>query len=238
MTSQCERMVWLRGTYAEAVLVPAPIVAGNLHHVPDGVDPLRAALAENLACVLKGRDRTPARPGEQVVVLGAGAMGLLWTRVLALTGGCVTAVDRLPARRELALELGAEAVEDAAAFAARAKAGAVKADLVVEVVGTPEAWETALLAAAPGGRVHFFGGPPDGSTVALDTQRMHYDELTLFASFHHTPYHFAEALRGLAAGLLDPGVIVREHVPLEELPGFFRRVAEGNGPPKAAVVPG
>ena len=237
MTAQCDDMVWLRGTYAEALLVPSRIVSGNLHRVPEGLDPRTAALAENLACVLKGRDRTPARPGEHVVVIGAGAMGLLWTRVLALTGGRVLAVDPHPDRRDLALALGAETVEDSGAFEERVAAGTVRADLVVEVVGSPEAWALALAAAAPGGRVHFFGGPPAGTSVALDTQRMHYDELTLFASFHHTPYHFAEALRGLAAGLLEPTLVVRETVALEDLPGWFSRSFEGGGPPKAAVIP-
>lgn len=66
---------------------------------------------------------------------------------------------------------------------------------------------------------------------------MHYDELTLIASFHHTPYHFAEALRALAAGLLDVSLIVREEVRLADLPSFFPRVFEGGGPPKAAVLP-
>lgn len=237
MTAQCRDMVWLRGMFAEAAVVPAPIVATNLHPVPEGMDPVAAALAENLACVLKGRDRTPARPGERVVILGAGAMGLLWTRVLTLTGGLVTVVDPLPDRRDLARSLGAETVEDASVFEERARAGTVEADLVVEAVGTPEAWETAIRAVAPGGRVHLFGGPARGTSVVLDTQRMHYDELMLVSSFHHTPYHFTEALRGLAAGLLDPGLLVTEHVALDDLPAFFRRPLAGGGPPKAAVVP-
>lgn len=237
MTAQCADMVWLGGTFAEAVLIPSRIVEHNLHRVPDGVEDMTAALAENLACVLKARDRMPVRAGEDVVVLGVGALGLLWTRVLSLTGVKVTAVDSNPERRELARTLGAETAEDSGAFEERAAAGRVGADLVVEAVGSAQAWEIALQAVAPGGRVLLFGGPPRGSSIELDTQRMHYDELTLLSSFHHTPYHFAEALRALAAGLLDPSVIVREQVRLADLPAFFQRVFEGGGPPKAAVLP-
>lgn len=234
MTAQCADMVWLRGTYASSVLVPARIVTMNLHRVPDGMDAVTAALAENLACVLKARDRMPVRAGENVVVLGVGALGLLWTRVLSLTGVSVTAVDPNPERRELARTLGAEAVEDSGAFEERVAAGAVGADLVVEAVGAAQAWEIAIAAVAPGGRVLLFGGPPKGTAIPLDTQRMHYDELTILASFHHTPYHFAEALRALAAGLLDDRLLIREEIGLDDLPGFFRRYGP-DGPPKAVV---
>jgi len=237
LTAQCESMVWLTGTLAEQLVVPAPIVATNLHKVPEGVDPRAAALAENVACVLKGRDRSPGRAGEQALVLGAGAMGLIWTRVLTLTGVDVTTVDPLPERRDLALQVGASAVLDPGELDEQLDDGERNADLVVEVVGDPDVWETAIRAAAPGGRVHLFGGPPRGTRIALDTQRMHYDELTLVASFHHTPYHLAEAIRATAAGLLDPGVLVREEVRLDDLPTFFRRTFEGGGPPKAAVRP-
>jgi len=237
MTAQCEDMLWLTGMCADHLLVPARIVAGNLHRVPDGVDPRAAALAENVACVLKGRDRTPGRAGEHAVVLGAGAMGLIWTRVLTITGVRVTTVDPLPDRRDLALRLGAEAVYDSGEFEESLERGEVAADLVVEAVGRPEAWQTALRAAAPGGRVHLFGGPPRGTSVSLATQRMHYDELTLVSSFHHTPYHLAEAVRAVCAGVVDPALLVPETVALADLPAFFLRCFEGGGPPKAAVSP-
>ena len=237
LSAQCASMVWLTGTCAEFLVVPARIVATNLHRVPAGVDPRAAALAENLACVLKGRDRSPGRAGERALVLGAGAMGLIWTRVLTLTGVEVTAVDPLPARRDLALQAGAATVLDTGGLEAVLEAATGGWDLVVEVVGDPAVWETAVRAAAPGGRVHLFGGPARGTSIRLDTQRMHYDELTLVASFHHTPYHFAEAVRAAASGLLDPGLLVREEVALESLPDFFRRQFEGGGPPKAAVLP-
>jgi L-iditol 2-dehydrogenase len=223
--------------YAERAVVPAPIVAGNLHRIPEGMDASTAALAENLACVLKAYDRCPVRAGERVVVLGAGALGLLWTRLLALSGARVTAVDPHPDRRAAALALGADAAEDSGAFEEALEGGRERPDVVVEAVGTTQAWEVALEAAAPGGRVVLFGGPERGTSVTLDTQRMHYDELLLVSSFHHTPYHFAEAVRALAQGFLDASLVVTERIALVDLPAFFRRGFEGAAPPKAAVVP-
>jgi len=227
-TAQCEDMVWLNGYFAEQVIVPARIAAMNTHAIPDDVEAETAALSEIVAVVVKGHDRTPARRGERVVVFGAGPLGLVWVRVLSADGARVTAVDPRRERVEAARAFGAERTVLEADSAG-------EADLVIEAVGTTGAWDDALAAAAPGGRVHFFGGTPKGTTVELDTQRLHYDELLLTASFHHTPYHFAEALQLLAKGFLDPALLIQERLPLDELPAFFERAARGEGPLKAAV---
>lgn len=232
-TAQCEDMVWLRGFFAEQVLVPARIVATNLYAVPDGMAPETAALTEILAAVVKGHDRTPVRRGERALVVGTGPLGLLWVRMLKVSGARVTAIDPRADRREAALVLGAEQ----ALAPSELEPGTLRADLVVEAVGSTQAWEAALAAAAPGSRVNLFGGPPAGTTVALDTQRLHYDELLITASFHHTPFHFAEALRLLAEGFVDPALFLQERIGLDELPAFFDRTASGNGPLKAVVTP-
>ncbi len=186
----------------------------------------------------------PVRAGEHVVVLGVGALGLLWTRVLSVTGASVTAVDPNPERRELARALGAETVEDSGAFEERVAAGAVGADLVVEAVGAEQAWEIAVRAAPPEAASCSSAARPAGTSITLDTQRMHYDELTLIASFHHTPYHFAEALRALAAGLLDVEPDRPGGGPAGRPPGLLpaglrgRRAPEGRRPPRGASLPG
>ena len=76
-----------------------------------------------------------------------------------------------------------------------------------------------------------------GTTITLDPQRLHYDELTITASFHHTPFHFAEALRLLEEGFIDPALLIQERLTLEALPAFFKQAAAGAGPLKAARTP-
>ena len=60
-------------------------------------------------------------------------------------------------------------------------------DVVIEAVGRPEAWEWAIDMVRKGGTVNFFGGCASGTKVQLDTNRLHYSEITLKATFHHTP---------------------------------------------------
>ncbi|MDF1700122.1 MAG: hypothetical protein P1V36_03055, partial [Planctomycetota bacterium] len=70
---------------------------------------------------------------------------------------------------------------------------------------------------------------------ALDPRRVHYEELLVTASFHHTPFHFADALRLLGDGFVDAPLLLQEDVTLEDLPAFFERAAAGGGPLKATV---
>jgi L-iditol 2-dehydrogenase len=237
MTAQCRDMTWLTGFLAEAIVVPARIVSQNLHEIPQGMEFATAALAENLAAVLKGHDRTPGRAGERAVVLGTGPIGLLWTRVLSLAGVEVTVVGRRPERGAVAKALGAWAALSTAEFEERLAGGEGGYDLAVEAVGTPETWADAIRAVRPGGRVHLFGGPPHGTTISFDAGRLHYDEVSISSSFHHTPYHFAEALHLLERGFVDPALLLEERLPLADLPRHLRRLFEGGGPLKAVVEP-
>ena len=105
------------------------------------------------------------------------------------------------------------------------------ADIVIEAVGTEQAWRDALELVRPGGTVVFFGG----RELAVDTFRLHYEELTLRGSFHHTPRHVRAALAFLASGAYPWERLVTHQVGLEGVAGLFA------DPPadllKAAVVP-
>ena len=150
-------------------------------------------MAEPLACALHTAGRCGAGPGDLVLVLGGGVQGQLLTGALAARGCRVHVADPHPERRERALRFGAaathEAPRDDAAAAAlrRALPGGRGAAAVVEAVGRPEAWRAAAALARPGGEVLLHGGCPPGGEVALPTGPLHYQELTLRGSYHHTP---------------------------------------------------
>lgn len=231
----CTDMLWLTGMFADRLLVPARAVAHGLHRVPAGLAPETAALADNLACVLKGHEETPGRPGESALVIGAGPLGLLWTWALAGSGARPDLTARSAAPRALAAAFGAAETPPASEVERRVAAGQ-RYDLVVEAVGRPETWALALAAVAPGGRVQLFGGPPDGTTLALDARRLHYEELTLSASFHHTPRHLAAALALLAGPGPWASLLAPARVPLERLPALLA-APPAPGASKSVVIP-
>ena len=187
------------GAFAEYVRVPAHVVAASLFPRPAGLAPAVAAALEPLACVVHGAGRVTLERAERVVVLGDGPIALLFVELVRLSGPArVLVVGKHARRLAAARALGAE-VLDAGAGPPEAQVrewtGGVGADVVVEAVGRPEVWESAVALAAPGGEVLLFGGCAAGTQACFDTYRLHYDELEVKGAFH---YGRADVRRALA----------------------------------------
>jgi L-iditol 2-dehydrogenase len=102
------------GAFAETMLVPAPAVAqGNVMSVSPQVDPAVLALIEPFACVFHGQEALAIQPGESVLVLGAGPIGLMHLLLARLRGaGQVLVSEPRPERLALAEQWGASRVID------------------------------------------------------------------------------------------------------------------------------
>jgi L-iditol 2-dehydrogenase len=239
----CEDLLFLNGAYAEYITIPARIVAKNLLPVPDHVSCEEAALVEPLACVVRGMEEVPVEAGETVVVLGAGPIGLMFVRLCKLAGARVLAAGRRAERLELAERLGADEVydvsrlDDPVGLLKSRTEGARGADKVIEAVGTPLAWETAVAIARKAATVSLFGGCPADTAITLDTHRVHYDELTIKGTFHHTPQTVRAALDLIATGRVPAGEFIQERALLSELPCILASLMNGNSAVKVAILP-
>jgi L-iditol 2-dehydrogenase len=240
----CEDLLFLNGAYAEAITVPACIVGRNLLRVPDHVSSSEAALTEPLACVVRGMEEIPVQTGETVVVLGLGPIGLMFVRLCSLAGARVLAVGRHAARLALAERLGAhevfdmDEIDDVAATLRAHTEGERGADKVIEAVGIPSAWETAIALARKAGIVSLFGGCAAGTSISLDTYRIHYDELTLKGTFHHTPQTIRAALNLIAEGKVPAAEFIQATADLEDLPTVLTALAHGRANAiKTAILP-
>jgi L-iditol 2-dehydrogenase len=111
-------------------------------------------------------------------------------------------------------------------------------DVVVEAVGRPQAWEWSIDMARKGGTVNFFGGCANGTTVALDTQRLHYNELTLKATFHHTPETVRKAFSLISERKIKGTDYITGEAPLSRLQHVLRHMLNRNGDIKTAIIPG
>ena len=220
---QCRELVFLAGAYADWILVPERIAAVNLHEVPRGVEPEVAAMVEPLACCLRGVERAGIHAGDTVAILGAGPIGLMLAACVADAGGWPVVVGGRPERQELVELFGAES------------GACTGADVVIEAVGSDAAWSDAVELVRPGGTVVMFGGLPRDARPPVDAYRLHYEELTVRGSFHHTPATVRAALGFLGSGAYPWERLVTHRVLLDELPALFA------DPPrallKAAVVP-
>ncbi len=233
----CDDLLFLNGAYAESIVVPERIVRRNLLRLGDATPFAAAALTEPLACVVQGIDDLRLQAGENVLVLGSGPIGL-FAAVLARHAGChVTVVGRGGERLARAQALGAhEAIANESPEGIAAPAlGGRRFDAVFEAVGKPSVWEAAVGFVRKGGRANLFGGCPAGTTVRLDTTLLHYSNLTLLASFHHTPRAIRRALALIETGIVRGADFVDGRVALPELPEAFRAMAAGNRAVKTHV---
>jgi len=109
-------------------------------------------------------------------------------------------------------------------------------DVVIEAVGKPQTWEAAINLVRKGGSINFFGGCPTGTVVRFDTARIHYSNLKLLASFHHTPKMIRRALDFIEQGIISARDFVDGECRLGELPKLFQSMAAGNKRIKTAVL--
>jgi L-iditol 2-dehydrogenase len=222
----CEDLLFNNGAYAEFIRIPARIVERNMHEIPDHIEYKDAALTEPLACVLRGLKETGARSGDMAHIHGV--------RVIAL-GRRLTQLER-------AARLGADEVisTSEAADPIRAVRDLTHgrgADVAIEAVGHPSAWEMATQMVRRGGTVNFFGGCPSDSRITLDTSLLHYSEITCKASFHHTPAHIRKALDLISRGDITAHEFVKGEEPLSNLLDVMRYLTSHNGHLKTAIIP-
>jgi L-iditol 2-dehydrogenase len=226
--SLCPNLTWNNGTFAEFLEIPAPIVEFNMLPIPEELPFELAAMTEPLACVLHGVARSDIKPQNRVVVLGDGAIGLMFVAVLAkelksqvlLWGGN----ER---RLEIGVKLGAAATfnyhqQPDIPQAVRELTQGLGADVVIEATGVPAVWEQAIACARPGGTVNLFGGCPRDTTITVNTEQLHYHELTLKGVFHNTPKYVRAALSLIASGKIPFELLISETRQLKDLEQVFK----------------
>jgi L-iditol 2-dehydrogenase len=239
----CDDLLFNNGAYAEFIRIPGRIVRKNMLEIPAHVSFLDAAMVEPLACVLRGISETGVQAGDTTVLIGCGPIGLKFVRMLSRRGANVIALAKRPSQVKAAEQMGAWAafdvtkLSDPVATVRRLTEGGQGADSVIEAVGSPTTWEWAVRMVRRGGTVNLFGGCPQGAQVQFDSTALHYSEITLKSTFHHTPRFVREALEAIAQGEIRAGDFVNTEVSLRELPTMFEHMKHRNGELKAAVIP-
>jgi L-iditol 2-dehydrogenase len=208
------------GAFAEFVRVPAHVVRANLFARPAGMGAETAAALEPLACVVHGAGRLQLTAAETVVLLGDGAIALLFLQVALAHGVRRVLVagrhdTRLAAARALGAERAVAAEDEDLRGIVRDWTDAAGADAVIECVGTPATWQLASRLAGTAGTVLLFGGCPGGTSAAFDAYRMHYEEVDHIGAFHY----------GLADVRAAWALLVEQRVRIEPLVTHRRALA-------------
>lgn len=239
----CDDLLFNNGAYAEYIRIPGRIVQQNLLEIPAHVSYADAALVEPLACVLRGIQETGIHPGASAVVIGCGPIGLQFVRMLTAMGARVIALAKRPSQVQAAERLGAKialdvtGMSDPIAKVRELTEGARGGDAVIEAVGIPQTCEWALRMVRPGGTVNLFAGCARNVKMEIEPAELHYSEITIKSSFHHTPHCIREALAAVARGDVRANDFVTGESPLRELPRVFEQMKKSNTQIKTAIIP-
>jgi L-iditol 2-dehydrogenase len=235
--------VTLDGAFAEFMRVPAAaVLQGNVMPVAEGIGVDLAALIEPLACVLRGQRALAIQPGDVVLVMGAGPIGIMHMLLARLSGAGKVLVSELGEERALqAKRLGAERViqpekEDIRAVIETESDGQ-GADVVIVAAPSHQGQESALNLAAIGGRINFFGGlPKDRPTINFDSNLVHYKELLVTATTACSTNDCRQAAAIVNSGRIDLAPLISARYILKDALEAFQ-AAEDRHSLKVVVKP-
>ena len=226
--NKCQRVRYASGAYGEATIVPET----NVYPLRKTTSLRAATFTEPLACVLRGERMLHITPGETVLVVGCGPIGLLHVQVAKRFGARVLAADLKRERLEKALSLGADVALDPQQplrEAVLAETDGYGADAAVVAFGSSRLVETVATTLGYGGRLNIFAGVYPKDPLSLDPNLIHYNELVITGSADHTPIDYAEALNLIERGLIQVLPLVSDVIPLHELQRGFEMVQSQQG---------
>ncbi|MFB2836174.1 zinc-dependent dehydrogenase [Floridanema evergladense] len=211
------------GGFAEYVKVPGHIVrSGGLIPIPDDVTFEQASFVEPTNCCLKAVKKAQVKPGETVLITGAGPIGLMFIMLVKYFGGRAIATDLLPSRIEKALAVGAEAAFDARdpdlAKKIQALTNGLGVNTTLLAVPSDKAFFQALDCTRKGGKILFFAEFPDEVEIPINPNILYRREIDLMGS-----YSSSFRLQSLATDIvfnrrIDVDALVSDRYPLQELP--------------------
>lgn len=231
------------GGLAEVLLVPAQAVCGGVL-VPYSVtvDAVAISLAEPLSCIIHGQRFLDISFGDVVLVIGGGAIGLMHARLAKLAGASTVILSEpVEFRRTIATEFGADVTvdpttEDLAQVVADLTQGD-GADVVIVCIGVPALVNDALTLARTHARVSLFAGFPTDERTAIDSNLIHYKELTVVGSSNSNVVDYQRAIGMIESGVIDTARLVTHRFSVDQ---YEDAVDTINHPQalKVAIIPG
>ena len=195
------------GGFAEYAL----FAARRAHLLPEGLDPRHGAFSEPLACTIHGVDIGAPKPGERVLVIGGGVIGLLALQLASLAGAEAMLLTRHPDKRALALTIGASATAATPDEVRAIWPGG--ADLVLECAGVAETVAEAPSLTRAGGRIVVIGVLAKGTKVPIEPFDLLFREIQLHFAFIN-PFTQARAVDLIASGKVAVEPLISRTIPL------------------------
>jgi L-iditol 2-dehydrogenase len=223
------------GGFAEYVLIPETAVRnGNIIEIPENVSFAEAALNEPLSCVYNGFERSMTRPGDRVLIIGAGPIGIMHAKFAKMAGASKVYINDLSEERlAVCREIDSSFIT--------ISDGALKefinddtsghgVDVCITACPAPSAQTEALELAAINGRIIFFGGlPADRQNVTLNTNLVHYKQLIISGTTRASLAQYRKSFDFIASGIIDVKKLITGTFPLSEIEKAFELASNVRG---------
>jgi len=228
--------VYLNGGFAEYTLIPEEAIRqGNVVTLADHVSYEEAATNEPLSCAYRGMMACHPQPGETVLVVGAGPIGLMHMKVARAVGaGKIIFSEPSPVRLQQAKDMGADYAINpreqnlAEAIAEITHGRGVDVAITAVPSGAVQAETLALLAYH--GRMNFFGGLPKGNDLAqIQSNLVHYRELTITGTTGQTVKQYRTTMDMIANGQIEVASLVTGRFALQDAVQAFEVAADRTG---------
>ena len=223
------------GAFAEYIKVPKEALThGNLMVIPEGVSPEEAAVNEPLSCVYNGFIKCDVQPGDFVLVVGSGPIGIMHAQLAKMAGAAKVIMndlskERLSESADIVSGLQTYHGDDLAGYIGE-QTGARGLDVAVVACPSPEVQAAMLPLMNYGGRVIFFGGVPAGrQPVAIDTNIIHYKELFITGSTRANICQFRKTLEFIQNGLVDVKSLVTARYKIDQVFEAFENARQAKG---------
>jgi len=229
------------GGFSESFRVPEwNVRKGGVLKLPESLSFDVASLIEPLACCVRALRRCKVMPGDSVLVVGAGPVGMSHALVLEKMGATVMLSDVSEARLGFAADAGFATTINAAKAAVpervRAETGGMGADVALVATGGREAILQGLRSIRKGGRVCLFGVPTKGSVLDYDISELYNSEQQISTSYAATEDDTKEALKILLSNASDFGRLVTHRYPLAQFAEALEMAASAKAM-KVVVTP-
>ncbi|MDC7228304.1 MAG: alcohol dehydrogenase catalytic domain-containing protein [Spirochaetales bacterium] len=227
--------VTIAGAFAEYMVIPAEAVRqGNICKIGSNTSFEDAALAEPFSCVYNAFELYGVNPGDCVVIIGAGPIGLMHAKLAKMAGAGKIIINDLNTERlaeckeidSMFLTMDGNNFEENL----MKETGGRGADVVITACPAPSAQQAALRIAAIFGRINYFGGLPAGkSEVALDTNEIHYKQLTITGMTRQSLRQFRTCLSLIEQNLVKVSDLISTKSALKDLEAAINRSSRGEG---------
>lgn len=212
--------VTVNGGFAEYSIVPV----SQAYKLPDDFDLSAAAFAEPLSCCLRGMHHADIKPGNSVVIIGGGSIGLLMLQLVRISGAAkIILIEPERFKRDIGISMGADYAFDPSdkdLSEELNKAIKYPSDVIIECVGKKETVELAVQLAAKGTRIVIFGLAPSDHDIKFNLQYLFKNEILILNSLLN-PFTFGQAVDLLVSGKIDVCRLITDKIELKNIQSIF-----------------